>query len=106
MFSKICFIGEKEAVDFWRGFGIDVFNADDENAAGENIKTAVEQKYDLIYVTKTVAGALLDFIEKINFAGDSIITIIPGVGKSAVDLSQKKLKRLSIKAIGSAPPED
>lgn len=105
--NKICFIGEREAVGFWRGFGIDVFDAPagDAVSAEKSIRLAVDKKYDLIYITRVAAVPVLDFIEKINFNSDSIITVIPGVGSASDDLSLKKLRRLSIKAIGSPPPE-
>ncbi|MBN1384514.1 MAG: hypothetical protein JW983_06535 [Elusimicrobia bacterium] len=104
--AKICFIGENEATGFWRGLGTDVLNAVDEKTARNNIRLAVEQHYDLIYITKTFAVMLLDFIEKINLNSDSIITIVPGVELPSSELSLKKLRQLSIKAIGSPPPEE
>lgn len=101
--AKICFIGERESVGFWRGIGIDVFEstAGDDESAERNIRLAVERKYDLIYITVAAAVPLMDFIEKINLNSDSIITVIPGAELSSSDLSLEKLRRLSIKAIGS-----
>ncbi len=102
MSSKICFIGVKDTVDMWRAFGIDVFYSESSAETQNHISRAVEEKYELIYVTGEIENYVFNEIERLNNSKVAVITILPSIKPSEKNWAEESLKHLSIKAVGSS----
>ncbi|OQA89846.1 MAG: V-type sodium ATPase subunit G [Elusimicrobia bacterium ADurb.Bin231] len=102
MSSKICFIGIRDEIDIWKQFGSAIFSVNNGTEAREAVKKAIENGFDLIFVTETVSEEIPKFMEKLDAESNSIITIIPGIkSEGESDPAIENLKNLSIKATGS-----
>ncbi|MBI5573014.1 MAG: hypothetical protein HY919_00485 [Elusimicrobia bacterium] len=102
MSSKICFIGVKDTVDMWRIFGVDVFYSKNFAETKNHIFRAVEEKYELIYVTGEINSSVFKEIERLNHSKVALITILPVVQPPEINWADETLKHLSIKAVGSS----
>ena len=98
---RIAIIGDKDTVLPFKGLGIEAVLIDEPEEGREKLKQIANEEYGIVFVSESVAQGCLDIIENISEKKSlPIITIVSDFRGEALEVSEKRLRKLIRRAVG------
>lgn len=100
MKNNIAAFGEKDIMLIFKGIGVDIFPAADNEELAVQLKRIIREDYNIIFITETVAVKLDSIIREYLDKVKPSIVIIPGLGEKT-NYAVEMLRHAITKAVGS-----
>ena len=97
---KIAVVGDQASVLGFKAVGLDVFPAEDADAAREILHTLARADYAIIYLTEQLAAGLSPEIARYKDDLTPAIILIPGKGGS-LGIGMENVKKSVERAVGA-----
>lgn len=97
---KIGVMGDRDSIYGFAALGMDIYPAEDPQAAAATLRHLAENDYAVIYITEKLAAALEEEIDRLSGRMLPAIIPIPGVSGNT-GAGVRNVKRFVEKAIGS-----